>query len=463
MSQITYREQPMEFDLQHALENFANMYDSHALMLVDESISNSLDAGASNIDIKIETTSGAASISFLDNGPGMNESQFTNYQKASFSTKDKKFGLGFAGIGAKMYVIAHEKSEIITETFNGKKQLACSFYVNDGVKTCQRISKHKFTRPGTLYKVILKPEDHYYLINNLESILIDSFNHAMLNGLNITINGNKIKPESPSATKQQTFTVSHKGKKLLCKFYLLKDDLAKHKRNICYQIMGKRICEKNLEFLNDVQGKYHEKIYVSVDALPIKSLLKPDKSSFLPGFYPYHRIINKEIHKITKKLGLLSNNTPNKLINNVLTKAFAKLFLDPKYAWLNPQGTGSIGCFGTGQPTSRGTSTTSTSTSHRQGGVRHRSKGGFAIGTYVNPSDKRDGWLDIANNIPMINAGHPLYIKFDPNPKTLQWHMARVVVSVLLLHGSMQRPMTMQEFTDLQTEILTAVKDELWL
>ena len=285
----------------------------------------------------------------------------------------------------------------------------------------------------------------------------------MLNGLNITINGNKIKPESPSATKQQTFTVSHKGKKLLCKFYLLKDDLAKHKRNICYQIMGKRICEKNLEFLNDVQGKYHEKIYVSVDALPIKSLLKPDKSSFLPGFYSYHRIINKEIHKITKKLGLLSNNTPNKLINNVLTKAFAKLFLDPKYAWLNPQGTGSIGCFGTGQPTSRGTSTTSTSTSHRQGGVRHRSKGGFAIGTYVNPSDKRDGWVDIANNIPMINAGHPLYIKFDPNPKTLQWHMARVVVSVLVLFGSTRKPMTMQEAIELQTEMLTKVKDELWL
>ena len=461
--QLQYTEQPMDFDLKHALENFANMYDSHPLMLVDETISNSLDADASSIDIKIETTSGAAIISFLDNGPGMNESQFTNYQKASFSTKDKKFGLGFAGIGAKLYVIAHEKSEIITETFNGKKQLACSFYVNDGVKTCQRKPIQKFTRPGTFYKVILKPEDHYYLINNLESILIDSFNHAMLNGLNITINGNKIKPWSPLATKQQTFTVSHKGKKLLCKFYLLKDDMDQHKRNISYHIMGKTIVEKNLEFLNDVQGKYHEKIYVSVDASPMKFLLKTDKRSFLPGVYPYYRSVNKEIHKITKKLGLLSNNTPNKLINNVLTKAFAKLFLDPKYAWLNPQGTGSIGCFGTGQPTSRGTSTTSTSTSHRQGGVRHRSKGGFAIGTYVNPSDKRDGWLDIANNIPMINAGHPLYIKFDPNPKTLQWHMARVVVSVLLLHGSMQRPMTMQEFTDLQTEILTAVKDELWL
>ena len=73
MSQIQYTEQPMDFDLQHALENFANMYDSHALMLVDESISNSLDAGASNVDIKTEINSGEASVSFLDNGPGMNK------------------------------------------------------------------------------------------------------------------------------------------------------------------------------------------------------------------------------------------------------------------------------------------------------------------------------------------------------------------------------------------------------
>jgi hypothetical protein len=38
-----------------------------------------------------------------------------------------------------------------------------------------------------------------------------------------------------------------------------------------------------------------------------------------------------------------------------------------------------------------------------------------------------------------------------------------VVVTVVVLHGSMQKSMTLQEATELQTEILTRVKDKLWL
>ena len=79
------------------------------------------------------------------------------------------------------------------------------------------------------------------------------------------------------------------------------------------------------------------------------------------------------------------------------------------------------------------------------------------------PNDKRDGWLDIQNNTTVINVGHPLYLKFESSTTTLQYHYARVVVSVLVLFGSTRKPMTMQEATELQTEMLTKVKDELWL
>ena len=79
------------------------------------------------------------------------------------------------------------------------------------------------------------------------------------------------------------------------------------------------------------------------------------------------------------------------------------------------------------------------------------------------PKDKREGWLDIQNNAVVINIGHPLYIKFENSTTTLQYHYARVVVTVVVLHGSMQKSMTLQEATELQTEILTRVKDKLWL
>ena len=461
MSQTEWQEADMEFDHLHALENFVDIYDNQAEMVVYESISNSIDAGAKNIEIKTGTDSGDYSVSFLDDGPGMDKSQFSDYQVCSRSTKDKKFGLGFAGIGSKLYVGKYHEAKIITETFNGKKQLACSFYVKDGkIKICQRTPMHKFTKPGTFYKVILSQQDYYYLANELDRILVDTFNDAMLNGLNITINNNKIKPWIPLSKNKQKGTINHKGRKLHYYFYLLNDDLPQHWRNINYQIMGKTICGKKLEFLNEVKAQYHQKIYVSVDALPIKFLLKTDKSSFSRGFYEYNRIINKEIQNIAKKLSLLSNNTPNKLLNNVLTRAFAELFNDPKYAWLNPHAT--ILTPGPKQPSTRGTSTGSR-TGCGTGTRRPTTPRGFAIALSDSPNDKRDGWLDIQNNTTVINVGHPLYLKFESSTTTLQYHYARVVVSVLVLFGSTRKPMTMQEATELQTEMLTKVKDELWL
>ena len=461
MSQTEWQEADMEFDHLHALENFVDIYDNQAEMVIYESISNSIDAGAKNIEIKTGTESGDYGVSFLDDGPGMDKSQFSDYQVCSRSTKDKKFGLGFAGIGSKLYVGKNHSAKIITETFNGQEQLACAFYVKDGkIKTCQRKPMHKFTRPGTFYEVILSQKDHYYIKNELDRILIDTFNHAMLDGLKITINNNKIKPWNPPATEKQTGTVSHRGIKLSYHFYLLKDDFPGRWKNLNYQIMGKTISKKKLEFINELKAEYHQKIYVSVDALPLKSYLKTDKSSFSRGFYEYNRIINKEIHNIAKKLSLLSSNTPNKLLNNVLTRAFAELFNDPKYAWLNPHAV--IFSPGPKQPSTTRTSTTHTGQTHSTGRKRPTSKG-FAIELSDSPNDKRDGWLDIQNNAVVINIGHPLYIKFENSTTTLQYHYARVVVSVLVLFGSTRKPMTMQEATELQTEMLTKVKDELWL
>jgi len=459
MSQTEWQEADMEFDHLHALENFVDIYDNQAEMVVYESISNSIDAGAKNIEIKTGTDSGDYSVSFLDDGPGMDKSQFSDYQVCSRSTKDKKFGLGFAGIGSKLYVGKNHGAKIITETFNGQEQLACAFYVKDGkIKTCQRKPMHKFTRPGTFYEVILSQNDHYYIEDNLKDILVDTFNHAMLDGLKITINNNKIKPWNPPATEKRTGTVYLRSIKLRYHFYLFKDDFPQHWKNLNYQIMGKTISKKKLEFINELKAEYHQKIYVSVDALPLKSYLKTDKSSFSRGFHEYHHVVNKEIYSIAKQLGLLSNSTPNKLINNVLTKAFAELFNDPKYAWLNPHTLFSRRTGGGGH---------SGGHSGGHGGCsgvkRPRTLRGFAVVLSDSPKDKREGWLEIQNNAVAINVGHPIHIQFETVTTTLQYHYARVIVSILVLHGSEQKSMTLKEAIELQTEILTKVKDKLWL
>ena len=88
---------------------------------------------------------------------------------------------------------------------------------------------------------------------------------------------------------------------------------------------------------------------------------------------------------------------------------------------------------------------------------------GIRLGLVDFPKDKREGWLDIQNNVVFINVGHPHYKKIETSAIALHYHVARVATSILALHISYQKSMTIQEFTELQTEILTKVGNELWL
>ena len=88
---------------------------------------------------------------------------------------------------------------------------------------------------------------------------------------------------------------------------------------------------------------------------------------------------------------------------------------------------------------------------------------GITVALTDFPKNKREGWFDFQNNAFVINVGHPLCKKIETSRIALQYHYARVVAFVLVHHISTQKSMTIQEFTELQTEILTKVGNELWL
>ena len=100
---ITFGIKDMEFDSEHILEDFRDMYDNERLIVIFEVISNSIDVDATKVELKLRQNAlGQYELSFLDNGPGMNEKEFENFQVAGRSSKTKGFSLGFAGIGAKL-------------------------------------------------------------------------------------------------------------------------------------------------------------------------------------------------------------------------------------------------------------------------------------------------------------------------------------------------------------------------
>ena len=234
-------EHNMEFDNLHTLENFLDIYNNPGEMVVTEAIANSLDVDSDRIDIKIgKNSNGKCMITFQDNGPGMNKEVFADYHVGSRSTKSKGTGIGFAGIGAKVYLAAWDKTEIFTETCCGNETLSSVMY-RDGRTLKWRELKPTRRQRGTLYKVLLNNEDYEYLEGSLEQIIIEFFNIAMLNDLRITINGKVVKPWSPKIKKKKTDFVTVSGRKLPYVFILSDEEVPHDRIGIEYHVKGKKI------------------------------------------------------------------------------------------------------------------------------------------------------------------------------------------------------------------------------
>ena len=112
-------------DRVHNLENLAGMYEYNELdVLVNEAIANAIDAfrdhaiKSGKIDITFtRKDSEIGYLLFHNNAPPMNEKQFygkDGYHKVSFSTKRKGDGIGFAGVGAKLFLQSKQGGQIIT-------------------------------------------------------------------------------------------------------------------------------------------------------------------------------------------------------------------------------------------------------------------------------------------------------------------------------------------------------------
>ena len=142
----------IKIDIFHALEDFLDAYDNHAEMVVTEAVANAIDVNASKIDIIMKTDlDDNKTIAFHNNGPPMNKTQFTEYHVIAKSNKSKGKGIGFAGIGAKVYLAAWNDTVIHTETTDGTNSFGSDMYVKN------RTLKASYIRPtlsqyGTLYK-----------------------------------------------------------------------------------------------------------------------------------------------------------------------------------------------------------------------------------------------------------------------------------------------------------------------
>lgn len=464
------KEFDMKIDVLHALEDFLDAYDNHSEMVVTEAIANAIDVGATSISVSFGIDSdGNQYISFHNDGPPMNKKQFDDYHVIARSSKAKGSGIGFAGIGAKVYLAAWEKTVITTETIGGTASFASKMYVkNRKLKAVYCTPKQK--KSGTHYKVLLKPRDFNYIKANLNDIIVDAFSPAMISGLNISVNKNKIAPWNPPKEFKFPFTVIVKGKEFPAKLIITYDDIPKNKCNIQYHVSGKVITTKQPSYIYDIKPLYQKRFHVYVDASAVSNQLNLTKTNFKSGsggaVSPVFQEVERRVYNILEKKGYVkATKAPPSWESNKLTKFFEKLFKDPKYAFLNPQSRGGLGSGkGPGSGGSGGGGGSHTSSGTKSGSSSTGSKGGgsFAIGFVDRPGDKRDGWLDPATNKLMINISQPLFIKYETDIQSRNQRIGTILTSVLIKNAAQKKSMTPSDAFDLQSELLTLAKDEMW-
>jgi len=91
--------------------------------ILTEIVANSLDSGARTV--RFDCDPAAATLTVVDDGSGMARRELARYHDVAASTKSRGEGIGFAGVGIKLGLLASE--EVLTETRRGPVHVATSW------------------------------------------------------------------------------------------------------------------------------------------------------------------------------------------------------------------------------------------------------------------------------------------------------------------------------------------------
>jgi len=427
----------VEVDTDHLMVDLARMYDNGSEMVVSEVFGNAVDVSATKLDVTLGIDSEGKYIKFVNNGPPMSKDDFVDYNTLARSSKQFGEGLGWAGIGAKLYLGIWKGSKIITTSSDGITTTSTELYFKEKHLFWDYIqSSEKFQ--GTSYKAYLTDEDYATLETSLGEIICKLFNSAMLNGMAVTVNGKMILPWNPKTIDTIDCTLSIGKTTLPYKVLITDTNIPSNRCNIEYHVSGKCIViKKPKNLLSDVKTEYKKRFYVIVDSKCISDQLKTNKHNFTPGIFTtdVEPGIEKELYRILKERDWLDDPTKTKTMKNKFSKVMQKLLKKnfPEMKLISNLGkSGGEGTQHGGGPKPPGPKQPPTpkgSSGQTRKPRKPRRTGGFSFTTTVKPGDNRQGWIDVGTNQIVINLGHRVA---GPPMKTRDgrhYHTLRVIAT----------------------------------
>lgn len=280
----------LKVDVLKVIQNFVEMYPYPVTdCLVLETIANCLDAGADRIDLCLLTDNkGRKVFRAIDNGKGMSKEEFEeHYHALSISSKTKGEGIGFAGVGSKLYLIFLAAGEsIITETksrnFHGSSEITV---INNEPKWTY-INKKTLTRTGTIFEVKLNEKDTNLLTPKKIVSLVQLYYNAILLGRYgntiISYNGQQIEPWKPDFVKETKEPIIFKVGRMEFKCYFGQTNSEINERQgLEIIVFGKKIKDQQwFDFDYLIKPNLRKKITGQILADGLSSLLTTNKCEF---------------------------------------------------------------------------------------------------------------------------------------------------------------------------------------
>ncbi len=187
--------------------NFRSAYQLGAAweILIVELLANSLDAGAKRIWVEVEGKFPKV-LRVVDSGRGMkNRKEFEDYHNLGSLTKQKGGGgIGWAGIGAKLYIDRSKSiyTETRSKTFAGASNW--SFPKSRRAPVWQEVSDHGLLsrKRGTAVEIILNNEKDCRRMTEemVKAAILGNYNYALqpIGVVIVILNGERIHPFNPA-------------------------------------------------------------------------------------------------------------------------------------------------------------------------------------------------------------------------------------------------------------------------
>ena len=448
--------------------------------LVIETFANALDAGATCIDIYVDEDC----YRIKDDGKGMTAYEFQEYHNVASLTKFKgEGGIGFAGVGAKIYL--DRAVCIITETRS--KDFYCAskwkFVENNPVPQWEIIPPTgKIINSGTIVEAKLNPQDRGKLTKNtVVEVLRENYNAVLLRYYHlreVRVNGVKVEPWKPAEVDRRHDFSIRIGRHSVKGFFLkAKDPVPDEFQGISVVVCGKTVLKQEWfkqfalssetitgliiadHLIEIVTTSKTQLIRTSMLWKKFHAKISMEFSKWLEevGAKPALPEVSADISGIIKELEKSINNIlanapellslANSIFQNIMKRSTVIKSDIGEIAGEEVGGSQKISGTLTGPSGGAGVETIGpeegTGIIERELGdikaerVIRRMKSGVRIGFFEKPDDQNEGWIDPASQTITINAGHPAYkiacgLSIEGQVFSVWvYHVLRVVIKVL--------------------------------